>query len=174
MIQEQQAIVNFALESGVNLELTFLAHQSYSLLCKDLAVKFHNELSERVREVYAGDDWILPEKPPERLIEFMIENRKWPGNIKFGCRDFNDTDRLCFYVKTENDFRSAVFSAVNSTVKGKETGVGWWFRFREPYNRWEVSLEGIKALYDPKNMIDYVIDNFMSISNALGKHFSTV
>ncbi|GAA3920930.1 hypothetical protein GO495_00875 [Chitinophaga oryziterrae] len=171
MIQEQQAVVNFALESRENLELTFLAHQSYSLLCKDLAFKFHSELSKRVGEVYVGDDWILPENPPGNLIEFMIGNRKWPGNVKFGWRDFDDIDRLCFYVKTDNDFRSTIFSAINSAIKGKETGAGWWFRFREPYNRWESSLDGINSLYDSKNMINYVIENFMSISSAIEAHF---
>ncbi|RBL90493.1 hypothetical protein [Chitinophaga flava] len=174
MIQEQEAIVEFALKSEENIELTFLAHQSYSPLCKDLAIKFHNELRKSVSEVYTGEDWILPENNAGRLIEFMIGNRKWPGNLIFGCRDFNDADRLCFYVKTENDFRETVFSAVNASINGKVTGIGWWLRFREPYNRWETSLEGIKALYSPSDMINYVMENFKLISKALEEHFATV
>lgn len=170
MSDERNAIIDYALGSEVNLEIAYETHKAYHELCRRLSQTFLHKLKQKLKENPECKGWIFPELADCNMLSFMIRNEIWPETL-FGINDFDDVDKACFLVKTNKENKDRLFIELNAELRGKITGVGWWLRLRAPYNNWAETFDGLKSLYTPDHLLEYITEYILKLSDIISKHY---
>lgn len=171
MIDTKNTIVEYALQNEENLEVAFETHKAFEAICDRLSKKFLYKLKGRLELRLTNDGWIFPDINDSVKITFLIRNRKWTEQTAFGLYDFSDNDRACFAIQTNEENRPGLFAEVQKDFQGRVTGFGWWSRLRDTYSKWDESLEGIKAVFEASDFLDYAESQITDMSKIISDYF---
>jgi hypothetical protein len=171
MSEIKNTVIDYALQNEQNLEIAYETYKAFDQISKNISKSFLFKLKERLENSLVGDSWIFPEINSAEKITFLIGNKNWTQETRFGLKDFNDNDRACFGVCTNEENRSKLFSIIQVDIQGRITPFGWWARLISPYNKWNESLDGLKSLYHPDRLLDYTEVNILKLANLVENYF---
>ena len=165
-------VIEYALQNENNLEIAFETYKAYKDISDQISKRFLFQLKVRLEKTLDNDNWIFPDINSTSRLTLLIQNKTWTTETAFGLNDFNDADRACFAVKTNEDNRSKLFLNIQSEIQGKIAPFGWWTRLISPYNRWNESFEGLNSIYKPDHLLDYAEVNITRLSEIIDNYFN--
>lgn len=172
MSETRSIVIEYALQNEKNLEIAFETNKAYHEICNQITKKFLSKLKERLEKTLVSDNWIFPEIESTTKLTFLIKNKKWTTETAFGLIDFNDADRACFGVSTDNKNRLPLLNKIQEEIQGKITGFGWWKHLDSHYNKWDESFDGLNSIYKPDQLLDYSEKYIIKLSIVIDNYFN--
>jgi hypothetical protein len=185
MIDINTIIITQILKDEKNLEVAFETWKAFnsSLLYKKIQENFVSKLIEKINQELKDkfnlevDEYEFLDKSESKLIniQWIINRNTWTDKFKFGIYD-NDGDRLFFSIECLNENEQEKLSAhtkIKTFLKeGHDYKNQWWSKVKEPYNRWEGNLEGLKQFaFCDKNALDYLSNKVCSFVKLVEQQF---
>jgi len=172
MSDTKTTVIEYALQNENNLEIAFETYKAYNEISDQISKKFLFQLKDRLEKTLDNDNWIFPDINSTSKLTFLIQNKTWTTETAFGLNDFNDGDRACFAVKTNEENRSNLLLKIQAEIQGKITGFGWWTHLVSPYNKWNETFEGLNSIYKPDHLLDYAEVNIVRLSKLIDNYFN--
>lgn len=151
----RETIASHALKNPDNLEVAFETFHSMDIIRELAREKFMISLKERLKkdlvESYKelSQDWLFEDKSETFQINLDIENPSWENKFRIGIR-YDNYDFLYFSVArinaSENICKEIHTQFKNELKEGNDWANHWWTRSKDPYNRWEINIEGLKQI----------------------------
>ena len=146
------SVIEYAISNEKNLEIAYVTKEAFS---------------------NTTGDWVFPEINKDELT-FLITNKNWTSDIKFGLKEFPDIDRACFAVDANPNIKQNIYNYVREKVSGSKCNEHWWWlRFNQPYNRWRESFDGIKSLYNRDKFLEYAVLQIIELSNYIESYLES-
>jgi len=168
-------IIAQAVKNSGNLEVAFKTH----LLWQDILNRivddcFANLNSQLLATLptFGGYWTITPTKPANMrtAMNIQLSNSKWQ-NVVFGIGDY-DGDRVHFFVRSQREDKKLLYEFVESHLNGHVIPDMWYQKADKPYNAWNSTLEGVKAVYQSKQFIDYSTSRIAKLATCINEYLN--
>lgn len=179
MINLKEIIAEQALKDEENLEVAFETYHSIGIVQKMAREKFVSSLFQKLKIELPNTfkemdtDWSLSDTSEAFYININIQNPAWDGKFNIGVFD-HDNDRLYFSVSRVNpdtNICQKVHTFFKAELKeGNDWANHWWAKVKDPYNRWESNLEGLKQFaFSNSTALNYFCGRIIEFVNLVEK-----
>lgn len=168
-------IINQATNNIGNLEIAFKTHQLWQDIFDRLVKVFFEELEIQLLATLPkiGGDWTITRTKPANMRTAMnihLSNSKWQ-NVVFGIGDY-DGDRVHFFVRSQKEDKKALYEFVESHLNGHVIPDIWYQKADKPYNTWNSTIEGVMAVYQSKQFIDYSTSRLAELATYINEYLN--
>lgn len=166
-------VITQATKNSGNLEVAFKTHKLWQDILNQLVASFFVELNMQLSSTLLkiGEGWTVELSKPGNMKTAMnihLSNPQWQ-NIVFGIGDY-DGDRVHFFIKSQAENRMELYQYVADRINGKANPDIWYQRAILPYNTWDLTFEGLMALHQPKQFVDYCTGKLTEISTIINEY----
>lgn len=170
-----ELVITQAVKNNGNLEVAFKTHQLWQDILNRLVSVFFKELNMRLLSTLPsfGGGWIIELNEPANMKTAMnihLSNSDWK-NIIFGIGDY-DGDRVHFFIKSEAENRMELYQYVADKINGKTNLDIWYQKTLMPYNTWDSTIEGIMAVYQSEQFVDYCISKLSELATYINEYLN--
>ncbi|QEM10189.1 hypothetical protein [Mucilaginibacter rubeus] len=168
-------IVTQAIKNAGNLEVAFKTYQLWQEILNHLVNDFFVKLKPKLLSELPnfGGEWFIELAKPSNMRTAMnihLHNSLWQ-NLIFGLGDY-DGDRVHFFVQYQYHNRMNLYQFVADKLNGKANLDIWYQRFVMPYNTWNLTIDGIMAVYEPTQLIDYCTSKLVELAIIINDYFN--